>query len=1101
MPIANILSRRTCAVVLSVCGSWLSANAHADTFISEIHYDNAGSDTNEAIEISTEVNTNLSTWSVSLYNGSNGSVYNTVALTGSVTADASCGSNGGTLVLDIAGIQNGSPDGIALVNGSDVVQFISYEGPLNAVDGPAAGMTSTDIGVSESSSTPATESLQLVNGVWVGPVANTFGTCTTEVAAGAPTPTPTPTPTATPVPSAISISELHYDNAGGDVDEAVEITGAAGTSLDGWQLALYNGSNNSVYNTVTLSGELVAAQGCSAGTLVQAISGIQNGSPDAIALLDASGSVVEFISYEGSLTAADGPALGMTSNDIGVAETSSTPVGFSLQKINGVWNAPAENTFGVCNDAGTAPTPTPTPVPEVVAIHTVQGNSNAIPNSAVFTIEAIVTADFQAQSQLRGFFVQEEDSDADSDPATSEGLFVFCGSCSVDVSVGDLVSVTGLANDFFDMTQINATRDTDITVLSSGNPMPSPVELALPVATTAADLTGATAEINAYFEQTEGMLVTFPAELTVSEHFALNRFGQVVLTANGRPRQFTDAFLPTEEGLIAHQIDLAARRIILDDDNNTQNIAVFNDVPVFLPQPGFSVDNSFRAGDTIENLTGVLHWSFAGSGSNAWRIRPVVENYEYTFESANPRTETPADVGGSLKVASFNVLNYFTTIDDGNPACGPQGTIDCRGANSPEELERQTRKIVSAICAIDADVVGLMEVQNLVEGMSEAPITTLVNAVNESCPTYAAIETGTVGTDAITVGLLYKLETVEAFGNTAILDDPSFTDPANVGRSRNRPVVAKAFKEIASERSFVVAVNHLKSKGSGCGAGDDDRTTGQANCNLTRTLAAEVETQWLAENPTGVDTDFVLVIGDMNAYRNEDPITAFKDAGYVDVIDMFEGNDAYSFIFDGQTGYLDHALASPELVPYITGVTEWHINADEVNLLDYNDTVLDSGERSFEAKPGLLPLYAQDPYRSADHDPVVVGIQFPDVPVCNSRVATIYVKDGYIVGGLQDGRRYRGFLFGTKEDDVIVGTGRSDFIFAGRGNDFVCAGDGHDKVIAGSGHDIVFGDGGNDFIFGQRGNDALYGGPGRNFIIGGKGNDECREGRLFKCEE
>ena len=166
---------------------------------------------------------------------------------------------------------------------------------------------------------------------------------------------------------------------------------------------------------------------------------------------------------------------------------------------------------------------------------------------------------------------------------------------------------------------------------------------------------------------------------------------------------------------------------------------------------------------------------------------------------------------------------------------------------------------------------------------------------------------------------------------------------------------------------FTAVVNHLKSKGSDCNhVGDPDTGDGQGNCNITRTNAAEALVDWLDTDPTGSgDTDF-LVLGDMNAYAQEDPITVFRDAGYVDTIDEFLGGEGYSYVFQGQSGYLDHALASPSLAAQVTGVTEWHINADEPIALDYN--------ANFKSPNQVETFYSDDAYRSSDHDPVLVGL-------------------------------------------------------------------------------------------------------------------------------
>lgn len=882
----------------------------------------------------------------------------------------------------------------------------------------------------------------------------------------------------------VFISEIHYDNAGADTGEAIEISGDPATDLSGWRMVFYNGSETqrSPYGEIDLSdASLAVVDGCGGtGLYYQYFAGIQNGSPDGVALIDNTGAVIQFISYEGSFTAASGPAEGLSSIDIGVAEASDTPAGYSLQFVDGAWLPAAEDTFGSCisEDEPDAPG-------GITKIHAIQGDGGSVSATTVFTVEAIVTGDFQGSEQLDGFFIQEEDADVDNNSATSEGIFFYCATCPVDVAVGDKVRVTGLAGEFGGTSQLSARNAADIQILASNEPLPTPVVVNLPIAVTASDLNGATNEINQFYEAFEGMLVTVAGDLSVTEYFELSRYGQIVLSADGRLRQFTDKAFPSEAGLIAHQIENASRTIILDDDSSSQNHALFNNVPLYHPQPGFSATNYFRGGDTITDLTGPLHFAFS-----EWRIRPVSEAFSYQFNRQNPRSTAPENVGGSFTVASFNVLNYFTTIDNGTPACGPDANMDCRGADSDDELLRQTAKIVSALCAMNADIVGLMELENPRLDALQTPIGALVDAVNEQCGPYRAIETGTVGTDAITVGVIYKPESVEVVGNTAVLDSGEFVDPNQSGEGKNRPAIAQSFRELASGEVITVAVNHLKSKGSACGAGDDDTTTGQGNCNDTRTKAAQVQANWLASHPTGVETENTLIIGDLNAYRNEDPIMALEATGYTDLVDFFSGADAYGYVFDGQLGYLDHALASDNMLPYISGVAHWHINADEVNVLDYNNTVLDSGEQSFEAKPSSLPLFADDAYRSSDHDPVIIGVAFPQVPSCNGRTATIYVDaDGMVIGGEYDGQPYQGLLVGSRGNNVIVGTSDSDIIFSRKGSDVICAGAGDDLVIATKGENIIYGEAGNDLIQGGKHSDEIYGGEGDDYLSGGNAND------------
>lgn len=616
----------------------------------------------------------------------------------------------------------------------------------------------------------------------------------------------------------------------------------------------------------------------------------------------------------------------------------------------------------------------------VTPIHQIQGSGPSVTAPGPFTVEAIVVGAYQTQGsgQLRGFFIQEEDADADADPATSEGIFVFCSTCPVPVKVGDLVRVTGAASEFFGMSQLSATTTASVQVLSSGNPLPTPASIELPVpGVPTGDLAAARAAIDAYYEQFEGMLVRFDDKLAIAEYFELARYGQLVLAAGGRPRQFTDQNPPDAEGLIDHQIDFARRTIILDDDNNVQNAAITGgDKPYFWPGPGLSVDNFFRGGDTITGLTGVLHWSFAGqTGTDAWRIRPVEPAFSYAFESVNPTPPVP-DVPGSLKAASFNVLNYFLTIDTtaSNTVgdCGPTLAADCRGADSEAELDRQREKLTQALLGLDADVIGLIELENTPGVDPLVQIVTDLNAAGSD--TYASIETGVIGSDAIRVGIIYRSDRVAPVGTHAVLDDPAFVNPFTAEVDRNRPALAQTFAVPGADGRVTVVVNHLKSKGSGCGPGDDDLTTGQGNCNGTRTAAAQVLADWLATDPTGSGDAKVLIMGDLNAYRYEDPIRVLQDAGYVDLIDAFQGPGAYSYLFSGQLGYLDHALASPDLAPKVVAAVEWHINADEVPLFDYNDEIRDPGEASFERESSAAELYAPDPYRTSDHDPVIVGL-------------------------------------------------------------------------------------------------------------------------------
>ena len=771
-------------------------------------------------------------------------------------------------------------------------------------------------------------------------------------------------------PSAVS-------DTNGEWFEVFNPTGSA-IDIDGWTIR-DNGTNIHLINNggpliILPGGFLVlgrnADPGVNGGVIVdyQYADFFLGNSDDEVILLDESLTEIDRVEYDGGPNFPDPNGASMAlidpalDNNVGANWcTSSTPFGDG-----------DKGTPGSLNDCGAEPLE--------AFIHEVQGSGGSVAITDLVIVEAIVVGDFQNGDQLLGFFIQEEDDDADADPLTSEGILAFCGGCTTDVSVGDKVQVTGWPGEYFHMSQIDAAgSDGLVTVVSSGNTLPTASTVDLPAAgSTVSELT---------LEPVEGMLVTFPDTLVVSEYFQLARFGQLVLTADARPRQFTDANEPDIAGYAAFLDDLSTRRIILDDDNNANNSALGSpDEPYYWPREGLSISNLIRGGDSIQNLTGVLHWSWAGgSGTDAWRVRPVLEAVNYDFTPVIDRPAVPDDVGGSLKVASFNVLNYFSTIDEGPNVCGPAFNQDCRGADSASELMRQRDKIVSAMITMDADVIGLMELEN----NDTAAIQDLVDGLNvvAGSGAFDFIDTGTIGSDAIKVGLIYKTATASAVGGFAILDssvDPSFND------DKNRPVLAQTFEEITTGAELTVAVNHLKSKGSNCDSlGDPDLGDGQANCNLTRTSAATALANWLATDPTGSgDPDF-LITGDLNSYRMEDPIDALKTGGYTDLLDALIGPDAYTYLFDGQLGYLDYAMANGNLLGQVTGVTPWNINADEIPVFDYNDEILDSGEFSFERESSSLPIFEPNAYRASDHDPVLIGLDLNGPPVCETATPSL----------------------------------------------------------------------------------------------------------------
>jgi predicted extracellular nuclease len=349
--------------------------------------------------------------------------------------------------------------------------------------------------------------------------------------------------------------------------------------------------------------------------------------------------------------------------------------------------------------------------------------------------------------------------------------------------------------------------------------------------------------------------------------------------------------------------------------------------------------------------------------------------------AARPATWCACLDAGTVKVASANVLNFFTTFTNGTNVNGDTGqactigsttsAATCRGADNMAEFVRQRDKIVNALTAINADVVGLMEIQN----NGDSAVSYLVDSLNAAlgAPVYAFVpKPPATGTDAIRVAMIYKPAAVSLVG--AALSDGD--------RVNNRPPMAQTFKANNGAK-FSVIVNHLKAKAScpgGSGA-DTDRGDSQGCWNATRVAQARRLADFFIPQVVSASGDpDVLVIGDMNAHGFEDPIVALTGAGLVNELERFVRPNGlvYSYVFDGESGYLDHALTSASLSAQVAGTAEWHNNADEPEVIDYN----------IDAKP--QDLYANNAYRASDHDPVIVSLNLAPTFVNVTPSFTIY---------------------------------------------------------------------------------------------------------------
>ena len=563
-------------------------------------------------------------------------------------------------------------------------------------------------------------------------------------------------------------------------------------------------------------------------------------------------------------------------------------------------------------------------------IHTIQGEQ-LTPNllGERVEIEGIVTGDFQGSTALRGFFIQEEDADRDDNELTSEGLFVFDNNFNVAVSVGEKVRVLGQVSEYNNMTQVGQVEQIivcdngyDVAVESISFPLTSSDEL----------------------EKFEGMKVQFEQTLTVSENYNLGRYGQLLLS-NGRLFNPTNVVLPGSVA-VEMQAENDLNQILLDDGSTRQNPET-----IVFPTPALSAYSTVRSGDQVKQLSGIVQEAFGNYQIQATETPK--------FLPANNRTSEPVLQQQGLRVASFNVLNYFN--GDGQGA----GFPTARGADSAVEFARQRAKIINAIAAMDADIVVLMEIEN--DGYGDlSAIADLVSGINQSTGrkfTFVKPQSEFLGGDQIAVGIIYDSEKVKEVGVASTLSTDAFS-------FYNRQPLVQSFKEHSTGGILTVAVNHFKSKGSCLSDSNDenaDQNDGQGCWNAKRLEASKQLLAWLIGKPTGINDKDLLLLGDLNAYAMEDPIRYLEENKMVNLMKKKYADQDYTYVFRGQAGTLDHALASPKLRSQIVDAEVWHINADEPRALDYNT--------EFKSDEQINSLYSEAPYRASDHDPIIVTLK------------------------------------------------------------------------------------------------------------------------------
>ncbi|MFT2818348.1 ExeM/NucH family extracellular endonuclease [Leifsonia sp. A12D58] len=573
-------------------------------------------------------------------------------------------------------------------------------------------------------------------------------------------------------------------------------------------------------------------------------------------------------------------------------------------------------------------------------IEEVQGPGAASPLvGSVVTVEGIVTADHRVGG-YKGIYIQSAGSGGDA-PAgdASNAVFVFLNNSNPGVAIGDLVRVTGSVSEYFGLTQITASAAGAVELVTAGVGVPA----VTPLADTA---------VGADRERLESMLVEPTGTYRLGSSHQLYNFGTLWLSAGDAPLVKSTEQVRPGEAANAIAAENRANRLFLDDGYSIQ----VSNKDHLGEQPYFTTDSVVRLGDKVTWPAQPYVLSY---GFDDWRLQPTVPidntspaDYKPTFEASNPRTEAPPEVGGTITAASFNVYNYFTTLTSENSAA--------RGAATQAQFDIQKSKIVSAINGLDADVVSLMEIENSVKlgKPIDSALADLVSGLNAALgsevwafvPTPAALNDAAI-TDAITTAIIYKKAAVTPVGASQTQVDETVWNIA-------REPIAQTFS--FNGKTITVVANHFKSK-SGDGAEPAD---GQGLFNAERVMQAKAVVKFVGDLQESSGSSDVLLLGDFNAYAQEDPLNVFAEAGYVDLVPD-KTDDQYTYSFNGELGSLDHAIATPSLAATVTGTGVWGINSAEWSDRGY----------------GFGATEAGTPYRSSDHDPIVVGISDAVVPV------------------------------------------------------------------------------------------------------------------------
>ena len=566
----------------------------------------------------------------------------------------------------------------------------------------------------------------------------------------------------------------------------------------------------------------------------------------------------------------------------------------------------------------------------LTSIDKIQGSKNTSPLIGKrVTIEGIVTADFQSDKSFAGFFVQalQKNEFITSRKSASQGIFVY--ESQRNVEMGDLVKLSGIVSEHNGVTQISKVKD--LRTLKHNHKLPKPYAISLPLK--GLDL-----------EKLEGMRVTLDKPAVISDHYNYIKYGEITVSSKLLINP-TNSVTPGPQAGFKKERN-KNNRLLIDDGS-------FNKFPNY---QDINTQSPVRIGAKVQ-IVGVMHYAF-----DSYRVE-ITEPIKF-LKSDFPKQNKPTKIPGHVKIASFNLKNYFTTLDNGKEICGPLKNFGCRGADNKKEFVRQQAKLVNAINTADADIFALQELENNLDSI-ESLVTALNKDTNKK--TWHFIKTGTLGEDVIRVGLIYKTKSISPVGKYKILDprvNPEFE------ADKNRDVLLQTFKD-SKNHLFNVAVLHLKSKRCTDAVGEDlDQNDGQGCYNASRVKVAQQISDWLDKNPTEQKVESTIIVGDFNAYLKEFPLLTFSNNGYHNLSFKFTDIENWTSIFRGEVGTIDHILVNERANKAAKGMTQWHINTTVSSWFDYNTEDLD------KEKPKPRNFYDTSPFASSDHDMVIAGFDF-----------------------------------------------------------------------------------------------------------------------------